>query len=421
MRKFYDVLKLNNGFRIAYSRRRSQITVARLSVRFGPIDEFPHEEGLAHLVEHVVSASGPRTMTRAAVRGIEARFPEANAESDIHKTTFTCESLGKDIADYLRFIKGCVLNPGFPTWAINEEKARVLLEFAEDHGDPNNRDAQRFNRSFYGKNSPHARDIVGKRPIIHTATRKNLVQFHSRGYLLQNMELVLVGAVSNELLKVASNLFETCDAKKERKKQYCFPPPRRLTSPRVIVTPAPELYDPSAPKESTGELLLGIQGPSEQEHYSPAVHLMAKILGGGGSSLLYRELSQRRGLSYSIGSYHNPTRNDGGLFVQGGLRAVDSEESIDKIFGIFRALRQRRVHHELLDCAKAAARLDFCMALDNNSARAEIIEDELDGSNVLGHERKVQSVTRNDLIDAANRYLPTSDGPYVILFRDPHK
>lgn len=421
MRPFYNVVKLDNGFKIAYSRRRSRTTVVRLRVRHGSIDELPGEEGLAHLVEHVVSASGPRSMTRAKVLEIESRFPESNAETDLHKTTFTCEAFERDMVDYLRFIKGCVLNPSFPGRAINEEKKRVLIELAEDNGGPDYRDTQLFLQSFYGNNSPHARDIGGKRAIIRAATRQDLMRFHSRGYALSNMELVLVGAVSSELLAFVSDLFGAFDARNNKQERYYFPPPRRLTEPKVIFTFAPDLYDPSAPKESAGELLLGMQGPSEQEPYSPAVHLMARVLGEGQSSLLYLELSQRRGLSYSIGSYHNPTRNDGGLFVQGGLRAVDSEESIDKIFGIFRALRQRRVHHELLDCAKAAARLDLCMALDNNSARAEIIEDELDGSDVLAHEARVQKVTCDELIDAANRYLPTSNGPYVILFRDPLK
>ncbi len=73
-------------------------------------------------------------------------------------------------------------------------------------------------------------------------------------------------------------------------------------------------------------LVLGLEGVSYHAPERFSVQAFVNIAGGGGSSRLFQEVRERRGLCYSIQAFHS-SYQDAGLFgVAAGADAADVEE-----------------------------------------------------------------------------------------------
>jgi predicted Zn-dependent peptidase len=96
------------------------------------------------------------------------------------------------------------------------------------------------------------------------------------------------------------------------------------------------------------------------------------VLGGGMSSRLFQEAREKRGLCYSIYSFHMPYSDVGMFGLYAGTDAADSSELmrliVDEIANTAETLSEREIAR-----AKAQMKAGLLMALESSSTRAEQI------------------------------------------------
>ncbi len=117
-------------------------------------------------------------------------------------------------------------------------------------------------------------------------------------------------------------------------------------------------------------IVLGFPGIPIGHADKYAMAALSTILGGGMSSRLFQEVREKRGLVYSIYSFHNGFA-DCGLF---GLYAGTGDKSIPEVIPlVFDELAGivGRIKPQELARAKAQLKADVLMSLESTSARAE--------------------------------------------------
>jgi predicted Zn-dependent peptidase len=138
---------------------------------------------------------------------------------------------------------------------------------------------------------------------------------------------------------------------------------------------------------------------------------MDTILGGSSSSRLFREVRERRGLAYAVGSYAEQYADSGTVAMYVGTREDNVEEACEIIGRELESIRSEGVSDEELDRAKEHVKGRLVLALESTSARmSRNARSILFDTPLLSIDELIErtdAVTRTDVCElAAELYAP---------------
>jgi predicted Zn-dependent peptidase len=99
-----------------------------------------------------------------------------------------------------------------------------------------------------------------------------------------------------------------------------------------------------------------------------SLEAFTNILGGGMSSRLFQEARERRGLCYTISSFHMPYSDIGIFYLYAGTDAADTAELMRVIVGEIAGAAETISEPEVAR-AKAQMKASLLMALESSGAR----------------------------------------------------
>jgi predicted Zn-dependent peptidase len=115
---------------------------------------------------------------------------------------------------------------------------------------------------------------------------------------------------------------------------------------------------------------LALQGLPQRHPDLFSLQVFAAVLGGGMSSRLFQEVREKRGLCYSISSFHMPF-SDVGMF---GLYAGTDQADVPELMKVVideTHLATENIEEKEIARAKAQMKAGLLMALESSGARAE--------------------------------------------------
>lgn len=195
----------------------------------------------------------------------------------------------------LELMREVLARPRFDGDAVTRRKANALVHIKREQQSPSAVADKAFYKAVY-RDHPYASPLSGTEASIAALERADIVGFHGRFYVARNATIAIVGDLSR---KSAEALAE------------------RLSAGLKSGDPAPAL-SPVAALESA--LDQRVEFPSIQSHvligqpglkrgdpdYFPLL-VGNHVLGGGGLvSILFDEVREKRGLSYSVNSHFSP-------------------------------------------------------------------------------------------------------------------
>jgi predicted Zn-dependent peptidase len=123
-------------------------------------------------------------------------------------------------------------------------------------------------------------------------------------------------------------------------------------------------------------LLLGFDGVGYLDDDYYALSALSTLFGGGMSSRLFQEVREKRGLVYSVYSFHSAFL-DGGLFgIYAGTGSGEVRELVPVVCDELAKLTLG-VSEEELDRARAQLRASLLMSRESSSSRAEQVAQQL--------------------------------------------
>lgn len=210
-----------------------------------------------------------------------------------------------------------VANPVFPAGAFARIQQSSEVGQQQQEQSPSALAGRLFYRSVYGDH-PYAQPPSGSRATLSRITRESLVAFHQRFYAARNLTIAMVGDLDRATAEqVAEQLSSALPAGKVAP---ALPSPPRIKQARHL--------HHEFPSQQT-HILLGAPGIRRGDPDYYALYVGNEILGGGSfTSLLTRELRQKRGLTYGVYSGFTPMRVEGPFSIGLSTRSDQADEAL---------------------------------------------------------------------------------------------
>lgn len=369
-----QLTRLSNGLTVLIQQdERFPLASLRLYVHAGSTYETPREAGISHVLEHMVFKGTESRPKGAVARDVERAGGYLNAATSFDYTMYLTDmpaaqwKLGMDV------LKDMAFHPTLDSAELESEKEVILAELQRGEDSPDNRLFQHM-QALTLNGTPYASPIIGLRETIRSFTADDIRDYIRRHYQPQSMLLAVVGNVNPaEALAEAQRLFG------DLKNDATVTPPAPIDAEKLLAQPltlaeggksdggkaaapvaakseksAKPAQTEKAAKPASGtvaaapvipaptvkiepgpwnKVYLGISFPAPGfgDAQSPQLDVLAQLLGGDRTSLLYRTYKYEKQLvdSISVSNYS---------FERVGMLNIMAELDADKLDAFWTAL-----------------------------------------------------------------------------------
>lgn len=259
--------------------------------------------GLSHFVEHMIFKGTPTRSPGDISREISDAGGDVNAYTAWDRTVFHTTLPSRNWKVGLDVLADAVMNATFPENEWKRERDVILREFAMNRDDPD-RELYRLFESTAYRDHPYRFPVIGYEDIFKAATHKDLVSYFHNNYTPDNMIVVVVGNVP------AAEMRQTLES--------TFAGFSRRPSDRAVLPTEPPQVAPRIARQTgnyeVGRLMWGYHATALNDPDTPALDVLADIVGDGLSSRLNREIREKQKLVYGIDA-SSLTLKDPGMFI----------------------------------------------------------------------------------------------------------
>jgi zinc protease len=412
---------LGNGMQVVViPDHRTPVVTQMVWYKVGSADETPGKSGLAHFLEHLMFKGtathpvGEFSQTVLRIGGNENAFTSTDYTGYFQRVPR--EQLPRMMEFEADRMTGLVLKDE----NVLPERDVVLEEYnMRTANNPDARLTEQIMAALY-LNHPYGRPVIGWRQEIEKLDREDALAFYRRFYAPNNATLVITGDVdAQEIRPMAERTFgqiapQPAIAPHRMRPQEPIPAASRtvtLADPRVEQTAVRRYYlVPSATTAAAGE--------------SPALDVLAQLMGGGSNSYLYRALVIDRPLAISADASYQGTALDDTQFSisvspKPGVEFAAVEQTIDKVIA---DVGQNAVRAEDLERVKTQLIAAAIYAQDNQASLARwygaALTTGLSIDDVRNWPDRIRAVTAEQVRAAAQKWLDKNRSVTGYLIKD---
>jgi predicted Zn-dependent peptidase len=351
------VTTLPSGLRVITDRVASVESVAvGVWAGVGTRNEDISVNGAAHMVEHMLFKGTENRNALDIVEAIENVGGHMNAYTGREITSYHIHLLKEDLPLALDVLADMVQYSTMPENEIEQERGVILQEIGMCNDTPDDIIFDHYFETAYPEQSLGA-PILGTADIIAKMKRDTLMGYVKRLYTPSNLVVCASGNLDHEdfIRRVQDAFINLSEGGNDNKEPASYTGGHEHRAPRSL---------------EQSHIVLGFQGVSRLDNDYYAAQVLASLFGGGMSSRLFQEVREKRGLVYSIYSFHSAYSDDGQFGIYAGTGPNNLSGLIpvvcDEILKLGESLSE-----EELNRAKAQLRSSSLMARESMMSRAD--------------------------------------------------
>ncbi|MGY3611079.1 MULTISPECIES: M16 family metallopeptidase [unclassified Bradyrhizobium] len=412
---------LHNGLQVVViPDHRTPVVTQMMWYKVGSADETPGKSGLAHFLEHLMfkgtakHPAGEFSQTVLRVGGNENAFTSTDYTGYFQRVPR--EQLGKMMEFEADRMTGLILHDE----NVLPERDVVLEEYnMRVANNPDARLTEQIMAALY-LNHPYGRPVIGWHQEIEKLDREDALAFYKRFYAPNNAILIIAGDVdANEIRPMVEKNFADIPAQPSIPAKRLRPQELTPVSPRTVT-----LADPRVEQPTLRRYYLVPSAATAAVGESPALGVLAQLMGGGANSYLYRSLVIDRQLAISTGANYQGTALDPSQFVisaspKPGVDFAQIEEAIDKVIA---DIAQNPPRAEDLERVKTEWLAGAICAQDNQAMLARwyggALTTGLSVDDIRSWPDRIRSVTAEQVREAAQNWLDKKRSVTGYLIKD---
>ncbi len=324
-------------------------------VASGSRDERLNEHGISHLLEHMAFKGTRRRSARQIAEEIEAVGGDLNAATSAETTAYYARVLKADVPLALDVLADILSDPTFDREELAREQSVIVQEIGAVADTPDDLIFEHLNAIAF-PDQPLGRSILGTAKTVRSFHDGTLRDYLGRHYRAPDIVVAAAGAVDHAAV--------VADVE-QRFASFTGP-----ASP--IAEPAKFGGGSHVEKRELEQvhIAMALPGVAVTDPTLYSLQAFTNILGGGMSSRLFQEARERRGLCYSIYSFHIPYSDTGMFGLYAGTDAADTSELMRVIVGEIAGTADTLSEPEIAR-SKAQMKAGLLMALESSGARIE--------------------------------------------------
>jgi predicted Zn-dependent peptidase len=346
--------ELDSGVRVVTEEVPSVRSVALgLWVRTGSRNETPAQAGVSHFLEHLLFKGTARYSAIEISERFDGLGASVNAATGKETTHLHARFLDEHTEDVFDLLAEMLLAPTYPE--IDSERQVVIEEIAMYDDEPQDRVHDVLAEAVFGAH-PLGRRVLGEAEVISSIPVPEIEDYRRAHYTGPQIVVGAAGHLDHDrIVELAQRLVQPpatgdgalSEAPLEDAARLCFL--RKETEQYHICFGAPGLRR------------------DDQRRFPLAV--LDAIFGGSTSSRLFREVREKRGLAYSVGSYNEQFTDQGLVATYVGTREDNVEEACAIIGAEMARLRSEPVSGEELARAKESVKGRLVLSSESTAAR----------------------------------------------------
>jgi predicted Zn-dependent peptidase len=324
-----------------------------LWVRTGSRDETPAQAGVSHFLEHLLFKGTERFSAIEISERFDGLGASVNAATGKETTHLHARFLDEHTDEVFELLAEMLLAPTYPD--IDSERDVVLEEIAMYEDEPQDRVHDILAGAVFGDH-PLGRRVLGEAEVIASIPIPDIDAYHRARYTGANVVVGAAGHLDHERIVSLAE---------------------RLVSPEAGANGA-------APASTPGEgarlrfyekdteqyhICFGAPGITREDDRRYGLAVLDSIFGGSTSSRLFREVREKRGLAYSVGSYNEQYTDSGLVATYVGTREDNVEEACAIIGTELERLRSEPVSGAELARAKENVKGRLVLSSESTAAR----------------------------------------------------
>ena len=390
---------LPNGLTVLTQKReKTETSSIVVMVKAGAKHETVEAAGISHFVEHMVfkgTKNIPDPTKLSAV--IEDVGGLINASTDYDSTNYWITVPQAHTSKGLALLFDMLSNSLFESQSIETERTVIAEEINSVNDYPDARCELNLQKIMW-PGTYLERDIAGSKETLSSITRSDLIQFSKNNHNCSKIIVSIVGNIDTE--SVTSAVAELSSKLPHLQEQ-------NITSSQNIKPESGQTHSEKTDAEQM-HVFLGYPGTSANDEAKYAMYLINLILGSGMSSLLFREVREKRGLAYDIESRLYNLNDCGYLTISAGLSKDRLQESLKLIESITSDCYQT-IDETVLQKAKSMYKGRLTLSMEDNLSIAEFnaASQFFTGtvSSFQEHLEKINQVDLGEIKEIAKLYL----------------
>ncbi len=374
-------------------------------VNVGARDETPSENGLSHLIEHMIFKGTARRNAFDIARVFDAIGGQGNAFTSIENTCYHARVMDAHLETMVDILSDIFLNSVFDPDELERERTVILQEIDMIEDSPEELIHVFAEQNFWGDH-PLGQPVIGSRENVRRFDAGMLREFFHRFYQPDRIIISAAGKLEHDrIVDAIGPAFRAVDSGNGI-------PGRTIPAPRSGVF----LH---ARDTAQAHLCLLTGGFAATDPRRYAASLLNTILGGNMSSRLFQEIRERKGLAYSVYSFLNTYGDTGMAGVYVGTAPDQTPECTAAILKELDILRTTTVDEEALKDAREYVKA--CLLLSAESVDTQMVrlaQNELLLGRVMAMEevvRRLEAVTGDDIRELAREMFQSERMALTVL------
>lgn len=324
-----------------------------LWVRTGSRNEAPGQAGLSHFLEHLLFKGTRRFSAIEISERFDGLGASVNAATGKETTHLHARFLDEHTEEVFDLLAEMLLAPTYPE--IDSEREVVLEEIAMYEDEPQDRVHDVLAEAVFGEH-PLGRRVLGEAEVIRSVPVPEIEAYRSSRYTASNVVVGAAGHVDHaEIVALAERFVSPAVAAADS-----------AGADRTDETSRLRFYEKDTEQY---HICFGATGITRADERRYALAVLDSIFGGSTSSRLFREIREKRGLAYAVGSYNEQYTDTGLVASYVGTREENVEEACSIIGSELARLRAEPVSAEELTRAKESVKGRLVLSSESTAAR----------------------------------------------------
>lgn len=323
-------------------------------VKTGSRNESEKLNGISHFLEHMFFKGTNTRSAQDIAEAFDSIGGQVNAFTSKEYTCYYARVLDTYKEYALEVLTDMFFESTFPEEEIARERKVIMEEIKMYEDTPDNHVHDLLSHAAYGDH-PLGRPILGTEAHLHTFSKDSLLSYKENFYTPNNIVVSIAGNVDASFahtIEAAFDRFENNDynINYEKPMFQC----QTITKDR---------------KTEQAHLCLGFNGLAMDDKDIPTMRIINSILGGGMSSRLFQEIREKRGLAYSVFSYHTSYLDSGMVAIYAGTNVEQLPLLEETIESTIHDLKQEGLTEKEFKNSKEKLKGNMMLSLESTNSR----------------------------------------------------
>ncbi|RRJ65407.1 insulinase family protein [Paenibacillus oralis] len=347
--------QLKNGLRVVME----QIPTCRsvsfgIWVKTGSRNEQPEVGGISHFIEHMLFKGTERFSAKDIAEQFDAIGGNVNAFTSKEYTCYYAKVLDEHLPIAVDVLSDMFFRSLFDAEELRKEKNVIVEEISMYEDTPDDMVHDLVSQAAYGEH-PLALPILGTEEQLRAMESGHLRAYMREHYTLENTVISVAGNIDDQVIELLEKYFGDFAVRGDQ-----------------VSLAAPDfLGDLKFHRKKTEQnhICLSFPGLPIGDEKQYAMTLLNNALGGGMSSRLFQEIREKRGLAYSVYSYHS-SHADSGLFtVYAGTAPRQTKEVLELTKELLHDVSVNGITESELSKGKEQLKGSLILSLESTGSR----------------------------------------------------